>query len=84
MTTLRKALLGFGIAVAVIVPTGAAYAATSSGRGPGPGMTTSHNMDTADCQKQHAGHQAQMSDHGANMSAMHDQMQNGSATMPGG
>ena len=87
MTTLRKALLGLGIAVAVIVPTGAAYAATSQGNGPGSGMTTSHKMDAADCQKQHARHQAQMPDHGANMGAthdqMHNQMQNGPTTMPG-
>ena len=76
MKTHLKALLGLGIAVAVIVPAGAAYAATSPGNGPGSGMTTSHNMDAADCHKQHAGRHAQMPDHGANMGAMHSLMHN--------
>jgi hypothetical protein len=76
MTKLRKSLLAVAIAAAVTVPVGVgvAYAADGTGTGPGPaaGMTSGQHMDPADCQKDHAAHQAQMDQHHGDMAGRQD------------
>jgi hypothetical protein len=93
MTKLRKSLLAVAIAAAVTVPVGVAYAADGTGAGPGPaaGMTSGPRMDPADCQKDHAAHQAQMGQHSGAMSGMRDHpgmndgaMHDGTGSMSGG
>jgi|GEM_PF-6492467 hypothetical protein len=88
MTRTRKILLAVAIATAATVPAGIAYAA--DGTSPGPGVMSGQHQDPADCQKDHAAHQAQMGQHGADMGAMRDgngmnqsAMHDGTGSTPG-
>ncbi len=67
MTKTRKILLAVAIATAAVVPAGVAYAA--DGTGPGPEVMSGQHRDPADCQGNHAAHQAQMGQGGVDMDA---------------
>lgn len=87
MTKLRKSLLAVAIAAAVTVPIGVGVAyADGAGSGPGPGtrMTSGRHMDPADCQENHAAHQAQMGQYHGDMTGMRDHTGMDQGAMHGG